>query len=451
MALLLPRLRKDQLAIVTHPAKIKVCTMGRRYGKTLAWGAVALACANAGGAVGWAVPEYKNVRAAWRFFLQTVAPLGRMVGVNKNDYLITFPSGGWLAVYSMDNAGSIRSEALDLFLGDEAAKYRADDFQEVVLPTLADRDGKAVLFGSPMGLNWYYAEAMAADVKYRVTAQGLAPYGDPNLDIAALEAELFQHPGASELETAPYSAFFTAPSNVNPMPTIQRAFLLAKQRLPSRIFRQEWLAEFVEEGGEVFRKLEEMYIPVEDSPGSSGLKYPDVYPRFPMAPYPGTFVQAIDWGRENDWTVMGVMDVHTRRLVDYERFRKVDWKLQQDRAIAMGKRWGVVSGLGERNSMGEPNIEAIQRGGIPITGFTTTNLTKATIIEDLVMDIENKAIGVPKIAELDAELRAYTQERLPSGMIRYTGPQGVHDDTVIMLALLNSASKDYGSGVLYTF
>lgn len=424
--------------------------MGRRYGKSLAWGAVALVCANAGGAVGWGVPEYKNVRAVWRFFLQVLAPLGRMVSINRNEYLITFPSGGWLGVYSMDNAGSIRSEAFDIFLGDEAAKYRADDIAEVVLPTLADRDGQLVLFGTPEGLNWYYQDCMASEAKYRVTPQGLAPYGEdlgPNTDYW-LTGPLDTLPGYDG--TIPYDAFFTAPSNVNPMPTIQKAFQLAKLKLPSRIFRQEWLAEFVEEGGEVFRKLEEMYIPVEDTPGSSGRKYPEVYPRFPMIPYPGTFVWAIDWGREYDFTAIGVMDVATKRLVDYERFRRVDWTMQQQRAIAMGKRWKVIAGLGELNAMGSPNVEAIQRAGVPIEGFTTTNLTKAVIVENLTLDIENKALGVPKIAEMDAELRAYTQVKLPSGMIRYTGPEGVHDDTVIMLALLNEAARQYSGGQLLT-
>jgi hypothetical protein len=36
---------------------------------------------------------------------------------------------------------------------------------------------------------------------------------------------------------------------------------------------------------------------------------------------------------------------------------------------------------------------------------------------------------------LVAELQAYEMERLPSGLIRYTAPDGLHDDCVIGLAL----------------
>ena len=47
-ALHLPRLRPDQSRIATHPAKVKVISMGRRWGKTTMAGAIALAAANDG-------------------------------------------------------------------------------------------------------------------------------------------------------------------------------------------------------------------------------------------------------------------------------------------------------------------------------------------------------------------------------------------------------------------
>jgi len=36
---------------------------------------------------------------------------------------------------------------------------------------------------------------------------------------------------------------------------------------------------------------------------------------------------------------------------------------------------------------------------------------------------------------LIGELQAYEMERLPSGMLRYSAPDGMHDDTVMALAL----------------
>jgi hypothetical protein len=38
-------------------------------------------------------------------------------------------------------------------------------------------------------------------------------------------------------------------------------------------------------------------------------------------------------------------------------------------------------------------------------------------------------------AVLCGELKAYTSERLPSGVVRYSAPEGMHDDHVMALAL----------------
>jgi len=42
---------------------------------------------------------------------------------------------------------------------------------------------------------------------------------------------------------------------------------------------------------------------------------------------------------------------------------------------------------------------------------------------------------------LIGELQAYQAERLPSGMLRYSAPEGLHDDTVMALALAWQAVK----------
>ena len=63
----LPKLRQDQLEIALHPAKTKVLSMGRRWGKTVLGGAI---CGNAlaqHGKVAWIAPTYKNTRPLWRW------------------------------------------------------------------------------------------------------------------------------------------------------------------------------------------------------------------------------------------------------------------------------------------------------------------------------------------------------------------------------------------------
>lgn len=404
-----------------HPAKRKYPAMGRRWGKSLAFGSVGLAVANYGGAVGWGVPTYKNARPAWRFAMSVIGPLGRAVAVNKSEMLISFPSGGWMGIYSMENPDALRGESLDLFIGDEAAKYRPDIVDEIVDPCLADRNGTAVLIGTPMGQNWYYHAWELAN-----------------------------------MDRTGYSAAFTAPTSANPLPNIQAAFLRASVRLPSRIFAQEWLAQFLPDGGSVFRGVSKCIVPTwRDENGIvrlelAGRKYPDIYPKFPMDPFPGQFVMSVDWARENDYTVIGVWDVKTRRLVDLDIFNQIDWALQRSRVANMWRKWKVQSGYAELNSMGETNVEELHKARIPIHGFYTSNLSKARIVEDLTLRIENRTIGYPDIPEL-GQLRAFTQERLPGGMIRYNAPSGIHDDFVIMAALGNHAMENYSGGQIRSF
>jgi hypothetical protein len=89
----------------------------------------------------------------------------------------------------------------------------------------------------------------------------------------------------------------------------------------------------------------------------------------------------------------------------------------------------------EANSIGGPNIEALQAEGLPVNAFTTSASSKPTLIESLALAIERGELALLRDPVLLGELQAYTVERLPSGRFRYTAPPGAHDDTVIAAAL----------------
>lgn len=221
--LLLPRLRPDQWAIVQHPARIKVLAMARRYGKTTMCGATALATASQGGRVAWCVPIYKHANALWRWLKSVTRNLqsAKLAVLSNQQHVIEFPhSGGFLAVYSTVDSGGdqARGEFFDLVICEEAALQPEEAWTEVLLPTLADREGAAFLISTPRGKNWFWKE-------YKVG-----------------------------IEDGEYQASFTAPTSANPIPGIQRDFERAKRRFgeDSPTFRQEWLAEFVEDESTLF-------------------------------------------------------------------------------------------------------------------------------------------------------------------------------------------------------
>ena len=387
----MPRWRPDQWAIVSHPARLKVVAAGRRWGKTLMAGSLALACANHGAAVAWVVPTYRNARPVWRLTERLVGHLDGLVRVNRADQLVSFPSQGYLGVYSADNDVAIRGEAFDLVVVDEAAQIAPETFSDVILPTLADRDGRCYLISTPKGLNWFHAEYLAA------LADGL--------DRAAWQA----------------------PTADNPIPAIQRAAQMAKTRVTERAYQQEWLAAFVS-GGQVFRRVREAATATRLSAPIGGHAY----------------VFGIDWGQVNDWTVVSVIDTTTRVQVHLERFNKIDYVLQAGRVAVLAQRFRPRLIIAERNSVGAPVIEQLARYNLPVWGWTATNATKHDLVQSLALAFERGDLTILDDPVQLGELLAYDAERLPSGMLRYAAPEGQHDDcvTALMLAWLGAMAPD---------
>lgn len=76
-----------------------------------------------------------------------------------------------------------------------------------------------------------------------------------------------------------------------------------------------------------------------------------------------------------------------------------------------------------------------------VTGIQLTNATKANMVESLSLALERFEIKILNDQVLISELQAYEMERLPSGMIRYSAPEGFHDDCVMALALALHGSQ----------
>jgi hypothetical protein len=142
-----------------------------------------------------------------------------------------------------------------------------------------------------------------------------------------------------------------------------------------------------------------------------------------------------DWGRREDFTALAVIDATTQRVVALDRFTLVEWALQRERLVTLARQWRVAHILAEANAMGEPNIEALQREGLPIEAFWTTARNKPHIVESLNLAIERGELALLPDETLLGELEAYTFTQMPSGTYRYHAPPGLHDDTVIALAL----------------
>ena len=113
-----------------------------------------------------------------------------------------------------------------------------------------------------------------------------------------------------------------------------------------------------------------------------------------------------------------------------------EYQLQRARLQAFWERYGAQSWIfAELNSMGGPLVEQLRADGLPMCGFTTTNVSKADAITKLALAFERNEIRIPNDPALIGELQSFEGKPLASGLMRYGAPEGGHDDTVMALAI----------------
>jgi hypothetical protein len=99
----------------------------------------------------------------------------------------------------------------------------------------------------------------------------------------------------------------------------------------------------------------------------------------------------------------------------------------------------------EVNSIGDVIFEQIKKQWQDTHPFVTTNKSKNEIIEGLILDMNETNIMIPSkelFPWLLSELEVFTYEYNPkTRSIRYGHPTGLHDDTVISLAIVNYNRK----------
>lgn len=379
----LPQLHQAQIKIKSERRRFNVIDCGRRFGKNVMLQDLAVNTFLAGKPVAWAAPTYKMLLDDWKSISNIIAPANPRKNAQEKQLSLKIDQLGDASIdfWSLDNANSIRGRKYALFIVNEAAFVPdlMDIWNLVVRPTLIDFKGSADFAGTPKGLNgfWQLFTMQGADwMRWQMTS-----YANP-------------HVPKSELDDA-------------------------KNTLPQRVYEQEILAQFLEDGAGIFRHVRAAATSESLSQAIPGHQY----------------VIGVDWARSNDATVFKVIDINEQREVASDRMLDTDFASQRLRLKALCERFNNATVLAEQNSIGLPQIEELQRMGVAVQGFLTTNATKAEIVQALELAFERGEIRILNDETTINELMAFTGERLPSGLLRYAAPEGMHDDTVIALAL----------------
>ena len=290
-----------------------------------------------------------------------------------------------------------------------------------------------------------YAEDIYQSVSPAVSQGGQLVVGSTPNGIGNLFHRLYVSGSGFETMNVPW---YECPSYYTPLekaagilPQESAWYLKERPKYTDSQWASEYDCSFERSGGGVFRNLRECATAVKQDKAVAGHEY----------------VVGIDWGKLNDYTVLSVVDETTSEQVRVERFNEIDYHFQMNRLQALCEKFKPRLLVPESNSIGAPLIEMLQRAewAPQILPFNTSNASKAAVISALQLAFERESLKILDDVTQMGELSAYEMERLPGGLFRYGAPSGMHDDTVVALALAwhgAHANKDtvFGADVLTT-
>jgi len=359
-----------------------VLSCGRRWGKTVGGANEFIKKIVQAGdeAVGFCVaPTFWHTQKQWKEFMR-YCPREIIRDVNRAEHKIVLLGNREVWFRSADNPDSLRSEGIDVLWMDEGGQIKEDAWTLALRPALMDKKGIAFFTGTPKGKNWYFQlwtrgqDKGQADYKSWAFSSTNNPYIDPK-------------------EVAEFA-----------------------RDMPELAFKQEIMAEFVDDVGSVFRKV--------DGCVSGGLE---------EYTYHKAYYMGVDLAKHVDFTVICILD-HDGHLCAFDRFNQIDWPFQRKRIINLARKYRAEV-LIDSSGVGDPIYDELSRMDVHVSGYKFTNASKKELIENLSIRIENREVSYPDIPILINELKLFGYTVSPSGIISYGAPEGYHDDCVISLAL----------------
>ena len=287
---------------------------------------------------------------------------------------------------------TIRGYTAHLLIVDEAA-FVQDELFDAIIPSLASTNGSLILLSTPFGKDSFFYRAWL----------------DPS----------FSHHEFSAKECPHYSKDFLASE---------------RERMSDLAYRQEYLAEFVEDVAGVFPHsliMSSIAEPTQDE---------------------GNMFCGVDLAKHVDWTVFCVVKEVRGRLyvVHVEAHQKEPYPRVAQKRKSRHGQYGFSKVAVDATGVGEAVLDTLRwDASLPLEPFVFTQKSKVDLIENLKVALEKGELKLIQHRNLLSELTAFSYE-VGRSTVRY-GTQKEHDDHVIALALAVWAARTPSAPPLQDF
>ena len=214
----------------------------------------------------WYLPSYKDLLENWRYFVDVMYPV--TTRKNEQERRLDFVTGGFLEMWSLEDKDASRGRHYKRIVINECGMIPNLEYSwnAAIRATLVDNRGHALFMGTPKGINYFHTLYQNASSDTEWKSFHRTSYDNPVIDAREIDA--------------------------------------IKRTAPDLYFRQEYMAEFVNFEGSVFRRIQEAATlqsidnPVKDR----------------------QYIAAVDPAASVDYTVVTVWDVADKACVFFDRF-----------------------------------------------------------------------------------------------------------------------------------
>lgn len=296
---------------------------------------------------------------------------------------------------------SLEGDGTIFNLLDEGSKMKRQVYDST-RTTVTQTRGLIASTSTPRGKNWWYACCMNAKAEMEWCMANDKPLS---------------------------KIFITAQTHENPYVT-KESIEEARKNLPDRLFRQYFLAEFVD-AGEVFPFFKDAVYGHQ-----LVFQYESQVWFHANAAEEDQVVVGCDWGKQDDYCVFTAWAAQSKLMIGFMRFRGIDYISAIKNLIWFCDKYKqLLIVKHDKTGLGNVMDDALANTNLPYEGVTFTMKSKSAMINSMMLAFQRHDVKIPNWPAMIEELDSFEVQVNEIGNMKYSAPSGFHDDIVCSMFL----------------